>query len=35
MTVLQQTMPGSFSLTVPATADGLFDAATAGHGTRC
>ena len=35
MTVLQLTMPGPFSLTVPATADGLLDAATAGHAPRC
>ena len=35
MTVLGLTMPGPFSLTVSATADGLLDAATARHGTHC
>ena len=35
MTVLHLTMPGPFSLTVPATPDGLLDAATVAHGTRC
>lgn len=35
MTMLDLTMPGPFSLTVPATADGLLDAATVGHSTRC
>jgi hypothetical protein len=35
MTVLDLTTPGSFSLTVPATVDGLFDAAAVDRRSRC
>jgi hypothetical protein len=35
MTVLDLTMAGPFSLTVPTTADGLLDAATVHHDPRC
>jgi hypothetical protein len=35
MTVLDLTAPGQFSITVPGTADGLFDAATMNHDAGC
>jgi hypothetical protein len=35
MTLLELSSPGRFSLTVVETADGLLDAATAGHDGGC